>query len=76
MDNVRDFDVFPMGKNKHRIYIRGNSLLSTSDLKEVWYKKAEELCPSGYDVEEIQPSNITMAGYNKPVLQGIVTCKE
>jgi hypothetical protein len=74
MDNVRDFDVFHMGKQRHKIYLRGNSFISTSDLKNVWYKKAKEICPSGFEVEEIEPSNINMAGYNKPVLQGIVIC--
>ena len=64
-----------MGEDRHLIYVRGNIYADAEMLKNAFYKKANEVCPSGFSVEKIENKTTKHGQYTKPVLEGVIKSK-
>ncbi len=72
--NVRESESYPMGNKKHMISVRGNVYADKAELKDAWYEKANNVCPSGFDVDKLETKEVTHSGYKKPLLEGEIIC--
>jgi hypothetical protein len=44
-------------------------------LKTAFYKKANEVCPSGFNIEKMENKAVKHGEHTKPVLEGVIACK-
>lgn len=62
-----------------RLKFRGNGLTSMEQVKIFWERRANELCPSGYNIISAEDKSFgTYTQYaqaNHPVIEGLIKCK-
>ena len=72
---VRETESYPMGEGRYLIYVRGNIFADAEMLKTAFYKKANEVCPSGFNIEKMENKAVKHGEHTKPVLEGVIACK-
>jgi len=75
LPNIREINLIEMGAGRHNLQIRGNVYTQQKHLREQYMREVQAICGNGYEIEDLETSDITNMGHKKPVLEGTFKCK-
>ena len=74
-DEIREINLMKLGNKKYNLQIRGNIYSSLSDLRNQFNREVNAICKNGYEITQLDTSDVAHSGIKKPLIEGDFLCK-